>query len=92
MRKAFGLKGELVVQPSTDEPGEVFAPGRRVFATGIGPQNFITGQTAQTEKATTTACTIERSRPFKDVWLVKLVGVEDKTAADRSRENHDNEA
>ncbi|MCX5755139.1 MAG: hypothetical protein NTX19_03325, partial [Gemmatimonadetes bacterium] len=28
MRRAFGLKGELVVHPSTDEPGEVFAPGR----------------------------------------------------------------
>ena len=27
-------------------------------------------------------CSVATSRPFKDTWLVKLVGVDDKTAAD----------
>lgn len=28
------------------------------------------------------SCTIERSRPFKDGWLVKFEGIDDKTEAD----------
>ena len=63
VRKAFGLKGELLVQPITNEPGAVFASGRRVFANRASYD-------------------IESSRPFKDAWLVKIVGVNDKTAAD----------
>jgi hypothetical protein len=32
VRKAHGIRGDLVVEPMTDEPDAVFAPGRRVFA------------------------------------------------------------
>ena len=32
VRKAHGIRGELVVEPMTDAPDAVFAPGRRVFA------------------------------------------------------------
>ena len=32
VRKAHGIRGELVVEPLTDAPDAVFAPGRRVFA------------------------------------------------------------
>ena len=32
VRKAHGIRGELVVEPITDEPDAVFASGRRVIA------------------------------------------------------------
>jgi 16S rRNA processing protein RimM len=32
VREAHGIRGELVVEPITDEPGAVFASGRRVIA------------------------------------------------------------
>ncbi|MGH7671150.1 MAG: hypothetical protein ACRENQ_16830, partial [Gemmatimonadaceae bacterium] len=32
VRKAHGIRGELVVEPITDAPDAIFAPGRRVFA------------------------------------------------------------
>ena len=93
VRRAFGLKGELLVQPATSEPGVLFAPGRRVFVTaefadrgsgsgpGLGPHGAtdVRGHTVPRE------CIIERSRPFKDAWLLKLAGVEDKTEADKWR-------
>lgn len=77
MRRAFGLKGELVVHPSTDEPGEVFAPGRRVFADTANPTASRSGESSARRE-----CTVVSSRPFKDVWLVKLDCVADKTEAD----------
>ena len=77
VRRAFGLKGELVVQPSTDEPGVVFAPGRRVYADYADQTATRSpGYNARRE------CIIESSRPFKESWLVKLDCVHDKTEAD----------
>ncbi len=32
MRKSHGLRGELIVEPITDAPAEVFSAGRRLFA------------------------------------------------------------
>ena len=32
VRKAHGIRGELVVEPITDAPEMIFAPGRRVLA------------------------------------------------------------
>ena len=71
VRRAFGVKGELLVQPTVNEPGAVFAPGRRLFATipGDGVRDV----------------TIAASRPFKDGWLVTLDAVADRTAAEAWR-------
>ena len=71
VRRAFGVKGELMVQPTVNEPGAVFAPGRRLFATipGDGVRDV----------------TIAASRPFKDGWLVTLDAVADRTAAEAWR-------
>lgn len=64
------MKGELLVQPTTNEPGDVFAPGRVVYGTGAPANRDVT---------------IVSSRAFKDGWLVKVDGVDDKTEADRWR-------
>ena len=92
VRRAFGLKGELVVEASTNEPGVVFAPGRRVFA-DVADVADVAGVTDVADRAAahrggpdeTRECTVERSRPFKGAWLVKLDGVASKTEADRWR-------
>lgn len=80
VRRAFGLKGEIFVQPTTDEPDAVFAPGRRLFASGFGATIRAADHTDHAGEPR--ECTVERSRTFKDGWLVKFAGVEDKTAAD----------
>ncbi len=77
MRRAFGLKGELLVTPMTNEPDAVFASGRRLFAAG-----FEAGAASTGIAAANRPCTIERSRPFKDGWVVKLAAVNDRTAAE----------
>ena len=88
MRRAFGLKGELFVAPVTNEPGEVFAPGRVVNAefaepsAAPAPAGRPRGLTDERGNCVSRDCTIERSRPFKDGWLVKFAGVDDKTEAD----------
>ncbi|MCC7195467.1 MAG: 16S rRNA processing protein RimM [Gemmatimonadaceae bacterium] len=72
MRRAFGLKGELLVEPVTSEPGAVFAPGRRLFAT----------RAATDGPARRSECVVAGARAFKQAWLLRVEGVGDRTAAD----------
>jgi 16S rRNA processing protein RimM len=65
--KAHGLRGEVVVDPTTDTPGR-FDPGR-VLAAGL-PSGV-----SRTLKVAT-------SRPFQDRWLVRFEGVESRTDAE----------
>jgi 16S rRNA processing protein RimM len=74
------------VQAITSEPGEVFSPGsvlvasRKPSAEGreFGRESGDAGRELPT-------WTVERSRAFKDGWLVKFAGIEDKTEADKCR-------
>ncbi len=65
--KAHGLRGEVVVDPTTDTPGR-FDPGR-VVAAGL-PSGA-----ARTLKVAT-------SRPFQERWLVRFEGIESRTDAE----------
>ncbi|HEY6572634.1 MAG TPA: ribosome maturation factor RimM [Candidatus Eisenbacteria bacterium] len=65
--RAHGLRGEVVVDPTTDTPGR-FDPGR-VLAAGL-PSGA-----ARTLKVAT-------SRPFQGRWLVRFEGVENRTDAE----------
>jgi 16S rRNA processing protein RimM len=72
VKRAHGLKGELVVEPLTDAPDAVFAPGRRVFAgdvfgdAGLHPDEVsVTGM-----------------RPFGDNMLLFFLSVADRNAAE----------
>lgn len=76
VRRAHGIKGELVVESLTDEPDAVFAPGRRVFA---GTKSGAVSPGAP-------ELHILAATPFKDGWILKVGGVDDKTAADTWRE------
>ena len=58
LRKPHGLKGDCAVFPLTDEPAEVFAPGRRLWLKDLAGE-LVAGPLV-----------IERSRPYHREWLL----------------------
>ncbi len=79
VRKAHGIHGELVIEPLTDVPDAVFAPGRRVFA------GTVDGDPSPDVRA----LVVEESRPFKGGgWIVAFNGIADRNAAERWRERY----
>jgi len=80
IRKAHGIRGELVVEPYTNEPAAVFAAGRRLF--GGTPD----GRPLTTPAAAPVALTVNRATPHKDGWIVRVDELADRTAAEAWRE------
>lgn len=78
VRKAHGVRGELVVEPISDEPDAVFAPGRR----------FFVGDEEGRPDARGTTVEVVGARPFKDGFLVTFAGIEDRNAADLWRDRY----
>ena len=78
IRRAHGIRGELVVEPITDAPDAIFASGRRVFVCDAAGE-------ALTELP---PLEIVRTRPFKDGLLVTFEGIADRNEAERWRERH----
>ena len=78
VRRAHGIRGELVVELLTDEPDVIFASGRRVFA---GDRN---GDVARDRQA----LRVMRASPFKGGLIVAFEGIPDKTAADSWRDRY----
>ena len=76
VRRAHGLRGELVIESVTDAPDAVFAPGRRVFA-GTKTGKLSPGASEMR---------ITHSAPFKGGWIVGFDTIVDKTQADQWRE------
>jgi len=75
VRKAHGIRGEVVVEAITDAPDAVFAAGRRVFA----------GTAAGDLAPNRTELHIETSRPFNEGLLVAFAEVPDRTVAETWR-------
>jgi 16S rRNA processing protein RimM len=80
IRRAHGIKGEVVVALQTDAPDAVFAPGARVF---VGTPD---GELAP-DKATGAPreLVVASARDFQDGLLVRFEGIGDRTAAERWR-------
>jgi 16S rRNA processing protein RimM len=76
VRKAHGIRGELVVEPMTDEPDAVFASGRRVIA------GTASGDPAKDRRE----LRIVASSPFKGGFIVHFEGVADRTEAELWRD------
>ena len=74
VRNVHGLRGELVIEPHTDEPDAVFAPGRRVFV------GTVRG------KVQPEPIEMKSVRPFKGGYIVKLAGIDDRNEAELWRE------
>ena len=78
VRKAHGIHGELVIEPLTDAPDAVFAPGRRLFAGTIEGDPAPDGRTL----------VVEESRPFKGGWIVAFTDLVDRNEAERWRDRY----
>lgn len=78
VRRAHGLRGEIVVEVLTDAPDAIFAPGRRVF-----------GGTTDGEIGDAALLEIESASPFKDGLLITRVrGISDRDSAERWRDRY----
>lgn len=66
--KPHGIRGELMVRLETDHPDAVFAPGR-VLLLGDA-RGHPDGRSV----------TVERARPFKQGYLLKVAGITTRTA------------
>lgn len=84
IRKAHGIRGELVVEPYTNEPAAVFAAGRRLF--GGTPDGRPLAAPAAAPGAAPPALTVVRATPHKDGWIVRVDELADRTAAEAWRE------
>jgi 16S rRNA processing protein RimM len=76
VRKAHGIRGDLVVEPISDEPGAIFAPGRRVIA------GTAAGDPAKDAKE----LHITSSTPFKGGFIVHFTEIDDRNAAETWRD------
>ncbi len=78
IRKAHGIRGELVVEPITDAPAAVFAAGRRIFA-----------GTASGDRARDGAeLSVSEARPFKGGLFVRFAEIADRNAAELWRDRY----
>jgi 16S rRNA processing protein RimM len=72
VRRPHGVRGEVLIEPLTDEPDAVYASGRRVFGGTVdGPME---------EEAP--VLTVIETRPFKDGLLVRFEEIPDRTQAE----------
>jgi 16S rRNA processing protein RimM len=78
VRKAHGVRGELVVEPISDEPDAIFASGRR----------FSVGDAEGRPDTRGTSLEVVSARPFKDGFLVTFRGIDDRNAADLWRDRY----
>jgi 16S rRNA processing protein RimM len=80
IRKAQGIRGEVVVEPLTDKPDVVFASGSRVFA-GTTDGELATTRDVRGEEAVPTL-TITRAQPFKKGLIVQFEELQDRDSAE----------
>lgn len=78
VRRAHGVRGEVVVEIMTDAPDAIFASGARVFA---GTVNGDLPPHAP-------ALHVDGMRPFKDALLVTFAEIGDRNAADLWRDRY----
>ena len=79
IRNAQGIRGEVVVEPLTDTPDIVFAPGRRVL---VGDRS---GNTPLQSRGLPSSLTVDTTKPFKGGLIVKFDDVADRNAAELLR-------
>ena len=77
VRRAHGIRGELVVEALTDEPDAFFASGRRVF---VGTAH---GDPVHPPRE----LHVRRSSPFKGGLIVAFETLDDRNAAELLREH-----
>ncbi len=80
IRKAQGIRGEVVIEPLTDKPDVVFATGSRVFAgTSDGDLAIVKDMRGEEETPT---LTVSGSKPFKKGLIVQFEELQDRDSAE----------
>jgi len=80
IRKAQGIRGEVVVEPLTGKPDVVFASGSRVFA-GNAQGDLAVARGVRGEEEPPTL-TIESATPFKKGLIVQFEELRDRDSAE----------
>jgi 16S rRNA processing protein RimM len=80
IRKAQGIRGEVVVEPLTDKPDVVFASGSRVFAGTTDGELATAHDIGGVEEVPT--LTITRAQPFKKGLIVQFEELQDRDSAE----------
>jgi 16S rRNA processing protein RimM len=80
IRKAQGIRGEVVVEPLTDKPDVVFASGSRVFA-GTPSGDLALSRDVRGVEETPTL-TVASSKPFKKGLIVQFEELRDRDSAE----------
>jgi 16S rRNA processing protein RimM len=80
LRKAHGVKGELVVEPLTDNPDRVYAAGRRLVA------GTVDGE--PDPRAGELVVAAARPAPHGDGLLVAFASITDRTSAELWRDRY----
>src|SRR2546423_10898750 len=80
IRKAQGIRGEVVVEPLTDKPDVVFASGSRVFA-GTSRGDLAPVQDVRGVEEIPTL-TVSESKPFKKGLIVRFEELGDRDSAE----------
>ena len=83
VRKAQGVRGEVLIEPLTDSPDVIFAPGSRVFG---GDAKGELPATADVEDAGSghhpPTLTIDTVRPHKGGLMVQFEEIQDRNSAE----------
>jgi 16S rRNA processing protein RimM len=80
IRKAQGIRGEVIVEPLTDKPDVIFASGSRVFAGTADGDPAVAHDVKGAEEIPT--LTISDSRPYKQGWIVRFEEIADRDSAE----------
>jgi 16S rRNA processing protein RimM len=80
IRKAQGIRGEVIVEPLTDRPDVIFASGSRVFAGTHGGDLAVVHDVMGTE--TTPTLTVAQAKPFKKGLIVLFEELQDRDSAE----------
>jgi 16S rRNA processing protein RimM len=80
IRKAQGIRGEVVVEPLTNKPDVVFASGSRVFA-GTSDGDLAVARDVKGEGEPPTL-TVAGSKPFKKGLIVQFEELRDRDSAE----------
>ena len=76
IRKAHGVRGDVVVEPLTDDPDAVFSAGRRLLA----------GDAAGDPARDASELHVAAASPFKGGFIVRFAEITDRTAAETWRD------
>lgn len=86
VRKAQGIKGELLVESLSDSGEKTFAAGRRVIA-GTAAGDVLARPKGMPGEGPI-ELVITRSRPFKGGWLLVVDGIADRSEAEKWRSRY----